>query len=133
MLTIRVPIRLVSEANARGHWAKKAGRAKDVRQAVTAAFMDAGHDVEVTQMSPKLIVRLKFPPVLPVVVFMTRVAPRALDSDNAVRSCKSVRDQVAELLGVDDRDQRITWRVEQRKGAVGEYAVEISIHPRGAQ
>lgn len=139
MLSIRVPVRLESEANARGHWAKKSGRAKGVRQAVTAAFIDAGNPVHVVQVVAKksgavrTCPRLARQPELPLVVFLARVAPRQLDDDNAVRAMKAARDQVAELLGVDDRDPRVSWRYEQRKGGVGEYALEISIQPRGAQ
>jgi hypothetical protein len=132
---IRVPIKLESEGNARGHWAGKADRVKSVRQAVTAAFIDAGHAVRREQkVGPKkawYVVRLVSPPALPLKVTITRVAPRALDSvDNIASACKAPRDQVAELLGIDDRDKRVTWAVDQRRGGVGEHACEIAIEPR---
>jgi hypothetical protein len=47
---------------------------------------------------------------------MTRVAPRALDDDNNVSAFKGIRDQIAEQLGLNDRDQRIAWRYEQERG-----------------
>jgi len=138
VITIHVPIRLESEANgSHGHWSLKAMRAKAARQAVTAAFIDAGHPVHLVQVTSKkgdkvrTCPRFACQPALPVVVYLTRIAPRQLDDDNAARACKAARDQVAELLGVDDRDPRITWRVEQRRGGVGEYALEIAIAPRG--
>jgi hypothetical protein len=62
------------------------------------------------------------------VVTITRVAPRMLDpGDNIATACKPVRDQIAEALGVDDRDSRITWRVGQRRGKPKEYACEVEI------
>lgn len=68
------------------------------------------------------------PPALPVVVTLTRVSPRAMDSDGAIASQKSVRDAVAAWLGVDDRDTpELVWRYEQRKGPVG---VEIRVEGR---
>lgn len=51
-----------------------------------------------------------------VVVRLVRVAPRQLDSDNAASAAKSVRDGVADALGVDDRDPRVVWLVDQERG-----------------
>jgi hypothetical protein len=67
---------------------------------------------------------------LPVVVTLTRVASRALDDDNWVGAAKAVRDGVADWLHVNDNDPRVTWRYDQRKGAQGEYAVEIRLEAR---
>lgn len=134
MLTVRVPVRLESEANARGHWSGKAGRAKAVRQAVTCAFIDAGVQVQAVVVPPKKLgaavrrcARWKSPPALPLVVFMARIAPRQLDDDNLQRAMKAVRDQVAELIGVDDRDPRIIWEYGQERGAAREYAVRVEV------
>lgn len=38
---------------------------------------------------------------------------RELDSDNLQSSLKALRDAVAEWLGVDDRDKRVTWEYGQ--------------------
>ena len=84
--------------NSREHWAAKHRRAKKERS--------------ITYL--KLRQKSK-PPRLPVTVVMWRQAPRLLDSDNAVAAMKSVRDGVADWLGIDDREPRVTWRVEQRK------------------
>ncbi len=68
------------------------------------------------------------PPALPCVVSMTRVAPsNGLDDDNLAGSLKGIRDEIAKWLGVDDRDARMKFKPEQRRGKRGEYAVEISI------
>ena len=66
-------------------------------------------------------------PELPAVITITRVAPRALDSDNLAISAKSVRDGIADWLGVDDGDKRLTWRYEQRRGRPKEYAAEVAV------
>lgn len=50
------------------------------------------------------------------VVRIVRVATRQLDSDNAASAAKSVRDGVADALGVDDRDPRVVWLVDQERG-----------------
>lgn len=139
MITVRVPIRLESEANgSHGHWSVKAKRAKAIRQAVTCAFIDSGVQVQAVVITPKKLggkvrrcARWKSPPAFPLVVFLARIAPRQLDDDNLARSAKAVRDQVAELLGVDDRDPRVTWRYDQWRGNPNEYAVDIGIAPRG--
>lgn len=87
----------------------------------------------------KLMLRTKRPPPLPVVVTLVRVAPLPLDDDNLARALKGIRDEVAcwicavviqkgkrkgQVTG-NDRDPRVTWRVAQRRGKPGEYAVEI--------
>lgn len=50
------------------------------------------------------------------IVRIVRVAPRQLDSDNAESAAKSVRDGVADALGVHDRDPRVVWLVDQERG-----------------
>jgi hypothetical protein len=64
-----------------------------------------------------------------IVVSLTRVAPRALDSDNLVASLKATRAGVADALHLDDRDSRVEWRYAQRKGRPREYGVSIAIGP----
>jgi hypothetical protein len=70
------------------------------------------------------------PPALPVVVTLTRIAPRRLDSDNLQGGCKAARDEVAAWLGVDDADPRVEWRYEQSKALgvrVARYALRIDV------
>jgi hypothetical protein len=139
LLTVTVPIKLVSEANgSHGHWSAKAGRAKSVRQAVTCAFIDHGAQVVAVVVQPKTAgakvrrcARWRGAPTMPLVVVLARIAPRQLDDDNLARACKAARDQVAELLGVDDRDSRVRFAYEQYRRGVGEYGLEIRIFARG--
>ena len=125
-MTITIPMRIVSEANLREHWAKKARRVKQQRALVAI-------------MLPKTDL-----PPLPVTVTMTRIAPRKLDKgDNLNIAFKAVRDQIAwqmTWIGVrvmnakkhiaDDADPRIDWRYAQERGGVKEYACRIDIEGR---
>lgn len=59
-------------------------------------------------------------PPFPLVVHLERHAPSSgLDDDGLQASLKSVRDQVAEELGVDDRDPRVRWTYGQRRSPWG--------------
>lgn len=70
-------------------------------------------------------------PVLPVVVTLARIAPRALDDDNLAFAFKAIRDGVADGLGVRDNDPRVSWRYTQAKPARGGApAIEIAIEAR---
>ena len=120
-LTITLPLRLVSEANAHEHWRVRQRRAKAQRDL--------------------LMVRLRHlvAPTGPVEVQIVRIAPRSLDTDNLPGSCKHVRDVVAWWLagsprvdgairwGRHDDDPRITWRYAQERGAPREYAVRVEV------
>lgn len=103
MITCHLPIKTVSEANRRDHWAVKAKRAKSQRH--TAAM---------------LVPRFG----LPCVVTLVRIGPKALDTDNLAGALKAVRDGVADRLGVQDNDPRVTWKYDQKRGP---YGVEITL------
>jgi len=110
---VRVTIptmKLVSEANTRGHTFAKAGRVAAARGSTTA------------------VLRVMAGPVIapPCRVVITRVFSCQLDSDNLTGSAKHVRDGVADWMGVDDRDPRVEWLVAQEKGPA---AVRIEITP----
>lgn len=111
MLTYTLPLKTKSTTNQRGHWAKKARPAKTQREAAALAMP-----------------RFKLAPVL--LVTLTRVAPRELDSDNLHAALKSVRDGVADAMGLkDDRNPLVVWDYAQERG---EDAVRIAI-TRAAQ
>jgi len=103
-----LPLRLVSEANAHEHWRKRQTRAKSQRS--TAATWLRQHAEPIAG---------------PLVITMSRLAPGSLDSDNAVGACKHVRDGIADWLGIDDRDARVEWRVEQERQPY--YGVRVHI------
>lgn len=70
---------------------------------------------------------------LPVVIRLTRLAPRELDTDNLAAAFKPVRDCVADLIrpgfrpGRADGTKLMQWEYEQKKGKPKEYAVIVEI------
>lgn len=112
MTEVLLPVRTWSEANQRGHWGKRARRAKKQREAARLLVRAA---------------RVVLPASGPVVITLTRIAPRALDTDNLVSGLKAVRDGLADALRVDDGSSRIEWCYAQGRGKPGEYAVRVEI------
>lgn len=113
--TLTLPIRTqsINVSHAGEHWAKRAKRAREHREAVAVAWA-------------QLPVHRK--PKPPCSVKMTRIAPRALDSDNLQGALKSVRDGIATQLGLDDRDAAILWSYDQAKpDKPKHYAVKVLI------
>ena len=73
----------------------------------------------------------KIAPVLPCVVTLTRIAPRRLDvHDNLAGGFRSCVDAIADWLGVDDADPRVSWRYEQAKGKPKQYAARVRIEAK---
>lgn len=114
-MQITLPLRTVSEANRREHWATRARRAKGQR---TVTRLEVARKLGYGR-TPAID--------FPVAATLTRIAPRALDDDNLRGALKAVRDGVADALGVDDRDPRVEWCYGQRKG---KPAVEINLEAR---
>lgn len=104
---VEAPLKTVSTLNRREHWANRARRAKSERMAM---FM-----VTPPGITP------------PCRVTLTRIAPRALDDDNLAASFKSVRDGIADRLGINDRDPRVVWAYKQERGEPKEYKVRAEI------
>lgn len=72
-------------------------------------------------------------PALPVIVTVTRVAPsKGLDPhDGLGAALKGLIDGIADGLGLkSDRDDRVEWRLAQRRGPAGVYAVEVTIQSK---
>ena len=108
-------LRLVNPLNgSHGHWRVAAKRRKEQREAVGWAWIAAG--------LPRNVVW----PVdggCPLHVRITRLGPRELDDDNLAAACKSIRDSVAQMLGVNDR-LRI-WSYDQERSK--EYSCWIEV------
>lgn len=115
LITLRLPLRLVSEANRRGAWFVHDRRRKQQRT-VTRCVANLVHP----SLRPATGSRL--------VVTITRVAPRALDTDNLATSAKAVRDELAAWLGVSDGPKGpVDWRYAQRReGKVYGTLVEVT-------
>ena len=114
-MRIVLPIRTHSEANRREHWAPRAKRTKEQRIAARWFCMAA---MDGKPVRPPLRITLR------------RIAPRCLDSDNLARSMKAVRDGVADALGIDDGDERLTWVYKQAQGAPKQYEVWVDVEIR---
>ena len=109
-MIVYLPLHTVSTLNAREHWSKRARRAAEHR---AVARMVLAARVRGLQ--------------LPVQVTLIRVAPRELDLDNLQGSLKSVRDGIADALGVDDRTPLVTWVYQQERGEPREYGVRVEV------
>lgn len=110
-MTLTIPMPLPSAANLREHWTAKARRVRAQRTWVAAYLRGS-------------------PPALPVVVTLTRIAPRELDGDNLQGAFKGVRDQVAAWLGHADNVPGITWGYAQARGLPREVGIVIRIEAR---
>lgn len=112
-----VPVKIESSLNLREGWRKKANRNSSHRSAAWFALLGA-------------VGKFKEKPQGPLVVTITRIAPRELDDDNLAGGAKSVRDGVADFLNIDDRDKRVQWRYAQEKGPPKHYAARVEIAAR---
>lgn len=118
LLTTTVEIRTVSETNQREHHMVRHRRRKAQRRSTFLGLLAAGRKASVDA------------PGVPLMVRLTRIAPRGLDTDNLGSSLKAIRDGVADWLGRDDGDPTILWEYEQRRGKPREYAVLIELFDR---
>lgn len=105
-------LRTVSEANDRSHWAVKNKRKQEQQQLVAVAMQNAlqGKTIE-----------------LPCTVKLTRIGPKGMDDDNLIRSCKGVRDILAQKLGADDGSDQIKFEYYQQPVAVRTYGLKVQI------
>lgn len=116
MISWLLPIKTVSENNSTEHWRKKHARHKIQKNYIRMQFL-----IERPQI------------MLPCTITLTRIAPRALDSDNLQGSLKWIRDSIADNIieglspGRADSDPRLTWIYAQKKGNIKEYALLIEI------
>lgn len=111
-ISVRLNIEAESVNNLREHWRKRAARAKLHRTVAWAELRRA-------DLGPRLMG--------PVVVTLTRIAPRQLDGDNLQGALKATRDGVADWLGVPDNDPRVKWEYAQAKGEPKTYAVDVNV------
>jgi len=113
-IRLELACRVVSEANRRDHWTIQRRRAELQANALHAAIAGAG----LTDHTPPL----------PVVVTFTRTGRQQLDDDNLARAFKSLRDRLAEWIGVDDADPLVSWRSDQHTGEPGVTVTVASRH-----
>lgn len=114
--SVQFPMRTERGQNAREHWRDRARRVKDEKWSTAWSL--------VSVFGPRN------PWPLPLIVTLTRGAPSGgLDDDNLVGSLKTVRDAVADWLGVDDkRSDLVRYRYAQER-AKREWFVRIEFQP----
>lgn len=113
-VAFEMPLMLVTELNMREHWRARHGRTAKQKAATDVAL--------------QLFARWRWDQVARLRVTMTRIAPGRFDEgDNLEASAKHVRDALAAWLGVNDRDPRVTWKVEQERRGVREYGCRVEI------
>lgn len=109
-------LRTVSETNVREHWRARHRRRKAQRHLVALTLRET---LGVARDRPEAAL----------MITLTRIAPRPLDSDNLQSSLKATRDAVADWLTLDDADPLLTWHYRQQRGVPHEYGVHITITP----
>lgn len=121
LVAFTIPLRTVSALNKREHWGARAARVRRERRATGLAALAVGFNKTVG----KRLVEQG-----PLVVCLQRVARRSMDDDNLRGALKAVRDALAQILGIDDADPRVSWAYSQRQGNKQEYAVEVTVEAR---
>lgn len=116
VISVRLPLRTVSEANVKEHWAVRRKRTNLQRAMVSTAISMSTADEDMERITSSS----------PIMVKITRIGKRRLDCDNLARSNKAIRDGIADALGIDDGDERIRWHYGQRTSNEG-YWVEIKV------
>jgi len=114
-MVIDIPIRTISGANAREHWARRKDRVERERCA-TWAYWHKAPNVE------RCAVR-KWPGWR--ISIVRRSPGKFLDSDNLPTATKSVRDELARLLGVDEGSPRYEWVYRQVRSPIWSVLVVI--------
>lgn len=116
MISLTLPLKTISESNAREHWASKNRRVSAQRTCVELAL--------------RARIAGRVDAVMPCTIRLTRIAPRPLDDDNLRGALKACRDGAADALGIQDNDPRVAWTYDQRKGAPRVYALELALTPK---
>lgn len=112
-----VPVRVVSEANARSYWPERWKRFQSHKRAVVEVVVQSGVGVGHWR-----------PVEWPVTVTLTRLGGKRMDQDNLSGSFKGIQDAVAEyVLGCDDGDEaKVSWQYRQEPAKVEAVRVEIA-------
>lgn len=104
-----MPLRTSSRANAHVHWREVAKSAKAHRQAAQLVLSGKKTHLRKSLLAEGTLV-----------VRVVRIAPQDLDGhDNLGMALKAVIDGVADVLGINDRDPRVSFVPDEERGAWG--------------
>lgn len=98
-ITVALPIKTVSEANQREHWANR-HRRKKAQQAIAVPILQAA---------------LRPIPTPPLAITFTRVSVSKMDADNLAGAMKHIQDALCHVLGIDDGDDKLRFAYAQRR------------------
>lgn len=115
ILAFEYPLRVISEANQREHWAAKNRRKKAQQLETSVEWKKAIGDRRI---------------VLPCVIRLTRIGCRRLDDDNLANGFKAVRDTIAREIGIDDGSELLRFEYAQEVISKREYAVRVEVMSR---
>ena len=107
-IVFRVDVMTVSLANEHAHWRVRQRRAKHERLQTRLTWI-ATCGVKGRPLYTGECAR----------VVLTRHSRGRLDSDNLPVSMKSIRDEIAACLGIDDRSDRVEWLYRQASDGKG--------------
>jgi hypothetical protein len=127
---LELGIAVASELNQRGDWRRDHfDRTNPQRYQLQWAWVRAGlpraeFTVVPSRTGKTLVKRFttSYPPTL---VHLVRLAARELDDDNLPGAFKHVRDEIAELLGFNDR--RKVWRYAEEPAPPRTHAIRIEV------
>ena len=126
MISFKIPLKTVSEANSSEHWTLKRNRHKEQQFLVREAYY-------------KYVKIINFSAV----ITLTRLSPRLLDDDNLVSAFKWIRDELSECIfpsndfcinkigraffvkGRKDADPRLKWIYKQEKNPISSILIQI--------
>lgn len=130
LVDLLVPLHTTSRTNARVHWSKAAAKTKAERQIVALYLARTGlptHARMVTAGGKQHVTSTLIDCPAPCVVTLTRLSEKQLDTPNLGDAMKAVIDELADWIGVDDRDPRVRWIFEQQKQPRGHFGVRIVV------
>ena len=77
----------------------------------------------------RLLTPARWASMLPARILLVRLSAGTLDDDNLRPALKSVRDGVADRLGIADNDPRVTWDYAQERCKRGQTSVRVECYP----
>lgn len=103
LLSFVVPVALVNDANARGHWSTAYARHENIKQTTLAMWLK--HSAKLPKSTWQPPNRVK--------VIIVRHGKKRMDKDGNWSSAKYLIDGLAYGMGIDDGPPHVDWEVSQ--------------------